>query len=43
MIFNTWKILKDTYTVNDDNNNPIGRLIIYKLDYDIICVSNNTS
>ena len=43
MIFNTWKILKNIYTVNDDNDNLIGKLIIYKLDYDIICVSNNVS
>lgn len=43
MIFNSWKILRDMYEVSDDNNEPIGKLIIYKLDYDIICVSNKAS
>lgn len=43
MIFNSWCILKDTYVVNDDNNEPIGKLIIYKLRYDVICVSNKVS
>ena len=43
MIFDSWKILKDVYKVTDDNNEPIGKLIIYKLTYDIICVSDKVS
>lgn len=43
MIFNSWKILKDVYKVSDDNNKPIGKLIIYKLVYDTICVSDKVS
>lgn len=43
MIFNSWKILRDTYEVSDDNTEPIGKLIIYKLRYDVICVSNKVS
>ena len=43
MIFNSWKILRDIYEVSDDNNEPIGKLIIYKLRYDVICVSSKAS
>ena len=43
MIFNSWKILRDIYEVSDDNSEPIGKLIIYKLVYDIICVSDKVS
>lgn len=43
MILNSWCILKDSYVVNNDNNEPIGKLIIYKLVYDTICVSDKVS
>lgn len=43
MIFNSWKILRDVYEVSNDNSEPIGKLIIYKLVHDIICVSDKVS